>query len=251
MIKTKTVLGAKIYTNEVGALGHPYHGQGCVEMGDGTSWNGHYNYFSPKKDGVPYRKTFEVSFGGYARYPIPDPKCNAYGWYYKNPWNGNISRDQIMGIILGLIADKDYYGTFRFICHTALSGFILAYNNKENGVDPVHGPWRRPDFLGPSTWASIIRMIPVVRYLAFPLLCVLDIQILIDTFLENKATNDEVINYLGRVSLANDIVRTPTAWLAAKLLNKETFLEKLYTYWVPWRSQPGMYEIHKAAVERL
>lgn len=251
MIRSKTVLGAMIYTNEAGALGHPYFGSNGCEMGDGTSWNGHYNYYSPKKDGVPFRKTFEVSFGGYARYPIPDPKFNAYGSYYKNPWNGNISRDQIMGIILGLIADKDYYGTFRFICHTALSGFILAYNNKQNGVDPNHAPWKFPDPLGPSTWASIIRMVPVVRYLLFPLLCLLDLQIVYDTYKENRSEDDEVINYLGRVSLANDIVRTPTAYWAAKALNKETFLQKLYTYWVPWRSQPGMYEIHKVAVEKL
>ena len=240
-----------VHTDQYGIIGHAYHGQGGVEGGDSACWNGHYNYFSPVKDGVKYVDTFEVKYGAYVRHPVPHDTFNRFGWFYKNPWDGNTSRDQLTGVLLGIIDEKNYGAMLRYFLHSALRLFIFAYNTRKNGETPEDTPWKMPDFLGPNMWQMMIRGMGPLGIILYPLLIIFDLQLLVDVFLINKTDKDDVINFIGRLSVARDILPTPVGWLAVRLLKKDHVKSLVERYWVGWRDNPGMYDLHAQAIERL
>lgn len=128
---------------------------GSIEGGDSVNWMGHYLYLTKHK--FPFRKTFEVGFGAYVRHPDPKQTNNGFGAYYKNPWDGVISRDQLIGIIMGLMSQKDRIGMVKLTLHHALRGFLFTYNTRKNGQNPTQTKWKIPDLTFMSIWALILR----------------------------------------------------------------------------------------------
>jgi len=260
-----------VWVDQYGIIGHAY--PGGVEGGDSVCWNGHYKYFSEIDDGVSMRETFEVAFGGYVRHPHHHPIYNRFGSYYENAYMGVISRDQKTGVLLGLIAEKDRIGMLRLIANWALKGFLFSNNVVHNGVEPsetkfnlikfFYNPedkekgikrtnhYHIPGFTGPNMWQMALRGFGVFSWLFWPILFFLDLHILLDTGFENADTDDDSINYLGRLHVAKTIVPTPISWLAVKLLDKEELKQELATYWIGWRDNPGMYDIHAKAIDAL
>ena len=75
---------------------------GSVEGGDALNWMGHWSYHEdiPNWPSERIVDFFEVARGGgYVRHFDPAQTYYGFGSYYKNPYNGCISRDQMPGLI--------------------------------------------------------------------------------------------------------------------------------------------------------
>lgn len=231
--------------DKYGILGQIQY-DGNVEGGDSVCWMGHYLYLTKKK--FPFSNTFERSFGAYVRHPDPKQTYYGFGAYYKNPWDGVISRDQLTGVIAGLISQQDRLALLRVMCHHALSLFLFSYNTRINGQPPTASKWKMPDLTFFNIWALYLRGFGKLSWVFYPLLVVLDLHLLIDTLISNRSSDEDQINFTIRTLIAKDNVPTIISKLAYKILNKEFLLSNLKAYWCGWRQQPGMYNLYK---ERL
>jgi hypothetical protein len=248
--------------DKYGILGQIQPG-GWVEGGDSACWMGHYVYLT--NSDFPYVKTFEVKPGGYVRHPDPMLTYNGFGAHYKSPWNGCISRDQWTGVIGGLIRQKERMALLRLILHHALRGFLFSYNTIPNGQDPKKTKfnllkffyrkkgenfYKLPDFTVFDIWATYLRGFGAISWILWPLLCVLDLHLLVNTVLTNLEKDNDQINYTMKYLVAREFVPTPTSWLASKILNKDRLIDLLGQYWAGWRQQSDMVPFYRKALEK-
>lgn len=238
----------KVLKDQYGAVGQPY--KGGFEGGDSASWSGIY-YYLTKRTTFIYSRFFQVKPGAYVRHPIKNGTYNMYGSYYKNPWDGNMSRDQLTGVMAGLINDNILVEKLKFSFHSLLRLFIFAYNNRENGVDPEKGSWRFPDLLGPASIATHIRMYKYLAIILNPILHILDIHLVLSTLIINKTEKDDCNNYFLRLQIARDISPTLTSRYAVSILDKKHLVGRLFHYWCFWRKQPGMYRLLQDKIKVL
>ena len=224
---------------------------GSIEGGDSACWQGHHVYLTNDKNNFDYVNTFEIACGAYIRHPHPEQTFNGFGAHYKNPWNGCISRDQLTGILGALIKKKEYFALLRMIPQHLCWLFLFSYNNIKNGVDPKTSKWKWPDITFFNVWAMFLRGFGITSWLMWPLLCILDLHLLIDTVIVNKSDNEDAINYLLRLLVSRDYVPTPISKLCVKLLNKDHLAKLLEKYWTGRRDNPGMYDLQKQAINRL
>jgi hypothetical protein len=237
-----------LHRDEYGIIGQ-IQADGSVEGGDSACWQGHHVYLT--NSDFPYVKTFEVSFGAYVRHPYPHRTNNRFGSYYKNPWNGCISRDQLTGVLGALIKQKEYIALLRLGIHWMAWLFLFSYNTVQNGVEPSEAKWKLPDPTLFNMWGMYLRGFGVISWLFFPLLVLLDLHLVVDTIFTNKDDSDDQINYTLRMLVAKDYVPTPTSWLARKLLDKNHLIGLLEKYWCGWRDNCDMYELQVSRIVDL
>lgn len=209
-----------------------------IEGGDSACWMGHWVYLTDEQ--FPYVKTFEVGFGGYCRHPHPEQTYNGFGAYYKNPWNGCMSRDQLTGTLLALIKQQEHAAMLRLFLQHACRGWLFTYNTIKNGSDPKTAKWKLPDLTVFDFWAMELRGFGKLSWIFWPLLCVLDIHLLLSAMFDKYFDNDEpdVINAIGKLMVSREYVPTPVSWLATKFYNKQNLLKRLTAYWGTWRDNP-------------
>lgn len=238
-----------MHRDKYGIIGQ-IQADGSVEGGDSACWMGHWIYLTDED--FPYVETFEKGFGGYVRHPDPAQTNNGFGAHYKNPWNGCISRDQLTGIIGALIKRKEKRALLRLIIHHAAWGFLWSYNNIKNGRDPATAKWKWPDFTLMNIWASYLRGFGKLSWLAWPLLCLLDIHILGDAiYTRFWSKSDDQINHALKLFISRDYVPTPTSWLAAKLTDKNGLKQKLRRYWGGWRDSKEFIPYYERKIDEL
>lgn len=232
-----------INRDSYGAIGHRRQ-DGSLEMGDSACWTGHHKYLGSNHLSMRF---FEKGFGGYCRYPDKWGTDNAFGAYYKNPWQGCMSRDQLTGIIAGLIKEASITANLRFIIHHAFSGFLFSYNTIHNGKKP--GGYKLPDLTLLDFWAMELRMFGKFSWIFWPLLCVLDIHMLLNTIYFNKHDEDnDQINFAMKHFIGVEHVPTVISWLAWKMCNKDKLKWLLSLYWRGWRKQPGMFDLYERRI---
>lgn len=237
-----------INRDSYGAVGHLYPGIG-IEGGDSASWTGHLVFFTDEDFDFDF---FEVAWGGYVRHPIYHPVLNRGGSYYKDAWNANMSRDQLTGVIGARIRKKDYGALLRIIGHSALRGFIFAYNTVQNGLIPEEAPWKVPDLMLFDMWATILRGFGKASYLLHNLFVLLDLQMLLATiFFTNRSEKDDQINYAMKLLISREFVPTPTSWISQKILNRDRIISNINRYWGPWRRNEGMRIFYQKAIGEL
>lgn len=229
--------------DEDGIIGQ-IQSDGSVDGGDSACWMGHYIYLTD--DDFPYVKTFEKGYGGYVRHPK-----SGFATYYENPWNGNISRDQLTGIIGGLVRQKEYKALLRLIVHHGAWLWLFSYNTVQNGVDPKVAPWKWPDATLFDIWATILRGFGKFSWIFWPLLCILDLHMLVNTMIVNRSDKDDKINYALKLMISREFVPTPTSWLSAKLLNKEHLISSLKEYWCGWRDNCDFVPLYEKKINSL
>ena len=212
---------------------------GKLECGDGACWTGHWVYLSGERS-YPFAGIFERGIGGYVRHPVEHLTENGFGSYYKNPWRGCISRDQMTGILAGIIGTKDRYAALRLIFHHALSLFLFSYNTVHNGHRFKPDTWKLPDFTGPDVWSLEIRSLGWFAVIFYPLLCVLDLQLLFSAIYNRVNEKDDPIKAI----ISREHMPTPTSWLMFKIINKDKLSGEIYDYWNGWRQQEGMWELY-------
>jgi len=230
-----------------------------VEGGDSVNWEGHWIYLNNGRDpGGKIVKTtsryvsfFEVGFGAYARHPKKSQTKHGFGAYYKNPWQGCISRDQLRGILAALISGGEYLAMLRLILHHALRGFIFAYNTIENGDDPDTAPWKLPDLTGPDIWAMELRGFGLASWLFWPILCLLDIYMLFNAVFHNHKETQHVISFSITLLVCVENVPTPTSLLAKYVIDRDELLSELYKYWCNWRESCEIYHAYEKRLNAL
>lgn len=218
-----------------------------IEGGDSANYTGIYKYLTGEGH-VPGKinmNQFEVSFGAYVRHPISRYTNNGFGAFYKNPWSGCISRDQLTGIMMGLIAEKQRIALIKLMLHWSLRLFLFSYNTIGNGDDPNDFKWKWPDFTGPDVWSVALRGFGFYSWIFWPVLIFLDIHNLINAFIHNFKKDDEVISFTNKFIISREHVPTPTSFLCEKILDKRQLLKELKSYWCGWRKNCGFYELYK------
>jgi len=224
---------------------------GSFEGGDSACFMGHYIYLTNDVDKFPYVENFEVSYGAYVRHFDKKLTNNGFGAYYRNPYNGCISRDQLTGVLSAIIAKKDVGAMFRLVFHHMLSLFLFSYNTIHNGQKPEDAKWKLPDLTLFDIWATQLRGFGKLSYIFFPLLCILDIHMLLNTFVTNNDDSDDQINYAMKLIISREHVSTPISKLSLILLNRDRLLYKIKNFWSGWRSNPDMYPLYEKRIKEL
>lgn len=206
---------------------------GSVEGGDSANWMGHWIYLTDEQ--FKFEKVFSVGGGAYVRHPHPDRTYFGFGAYYAHPWDGVISRDQMTGIIAGLIANKNRLGVLKLILHHMAWLFLFSYNTRVNGKDPLRSKWKWPDVTFVDIWALELRGLGGVAWVFFPLLCIFDLYILAKVLWHRLKINNDPISFTMKLIIAYEQIPTPVSWLAFKLLNRDKLIKELENYWCGWR----------------
>lgn len=228
---------------------------GSIEGGDSVNWMGHWLYLDDEVNAAKeswnidkYIKAFELGFGGYVRHFDPSQTDNGFGAYYKNPWRGVISRDQLIGILAALIKHRKLGPVLRLIFQHSLRLFLFSYNTIKNGEDPKMAKQKLPDPTLFDIWAMELRAlgnaVKGLKYILYPILAVLDLQMLLSTLFYNKKGYTD-ISYA--ISLITSVENNSTfiSRLTYKLCNKNKLLAALKKYWCGWRDNCEMYSLYE------
>ena len=219
---------------------------------DSLNWTSHFVYLTDSK--IDIQKHFKVDFGAYVRSKTKELGQNDFCSFYKNPWIGTISRDQLTGLIASLIKQKKYIELIQVILHHSLRLFLFSYNTIENGTDPVLKKYRKPDITLLNIWAMYLRGFGVLSWIFWPLLCFFDLQALIELIFVNKPhfNEDDNISYLIRLFVSREYVPTPVSWLTMKLLNYTNAVIILTIYWTtPHRNNAEMIKLYVSKLKIL
>lgn len=212
---------------------------GTIEGGDSVNWMGHWIYVTKNEDKFPFCNAFEIKPGAYVRHPIPEQTNNGFGAYYNHAWDGVMSRDQLTGTIGALIAKENYKAGERMLKHHAKRGFLFAYNTRPNGEDPKTAKWQLPDITGPDMLACMLRAAFPWNILLYPLLCILDLHVLIATIVHRySGFDDDPISFAMKYMITTNHCVTPAGALTRKVLDRDKLLHEIKEYWSGWRQTP-------------
>lgn len=236
-----------MHRDQYGIIGQ-VQSDGSIEGGDSACWHGHLLLMRDGTDGrgsavtdsKSFEKFFSLGWGAYVRHPVPSSTNFGFGAYYKNPWAGCISRDQLTGILCGLFAGGNVAGVLRLMLHQMCSLMLFAYNTIDNGSRPEDRSWHVPDLLFIDTWVLMLRGLRWVTLPLYPLLCVLDLYLVIQVIWTEFEEDTDIINHTGRMIVAATWLPTPFVWLAWRLTTQKKWFDKLKAYWSGWRQQPEM-----------
>lgn len=234
-------------TDHHGVIGQ-IQSDGSVEGGDSINWMGHWAYHEDIP-GWPVSKIiskFEVSPGAYVRHFDPEQTYYGFGAYYKSPWHGCMSRDQLTGLIGMLVKHGEVMALLRMITHHMCWLMLFSYNTRTNGTKTPD--WKWPDFTGPDIWAMYLRGFGKVSKLFYPILLILDLHLLINVVLTNRETDEDVISLMMKYQVSQEFTPTSVSKLADQLMDKELMASKLDSYWSGWRQQPRMAELMKRSL---
>lgn len=229
-------------TDEQGIIGQ-VQGDASIEGGDSVNWQGHWLYLERRP--WPFRAIFEVGFGAYVRHPLKERTSNGFGSYYANPWDGVISRDQLTGILAGLISQADRLGALRLIIHHAAWLWLFAYNTRENGLAVPEAKWKWPDFTGPNIWALELRALGNVSWLFWPLLIVFDLHILFDAIAHRAMRSKDPISFAIKLIIGERTVPTPLSVMAYNITDKKKLKNEIDQYWCGWRKNCDMSTLYR------
>lgn len=173
--------------------------------------------------------------------------------WYSEP--NRLSRDQLKPLLNFLCIpklNKAYrpYKKHLMVSH-AKRGFLFAWNTRKNFQYPTaeeHAQkstpdvkwdykWKMPDLTGPEIWATYIRSFPLIAKILWPLLLILDLELLLSSVfirlanLFGKDTADQR-NHILAVHFANKYTPTVTSYAARKLYGRripEAAMKKRFT----------------------
>lgn len=242
---------------------------GFLEGGDSLAWTGHYEYFNPvnfleeKREYLKpvgdsdtlepcgFFEFFSVNSKGWAftRHPVPKSTFhNGFGAYYKNPWDGIISRDQLTGPLCFAVKTKKFKQCFKILIHAMAWFCLFTYNTRNN--NPVkNGPgWKLPDFTGPDIWSFYLRgtlgWFSVLPNIFF------DLHGLLSSIHYNIVPSNDNINFAIKSVCARECYPTPLSLLSWKIINKEK-LKREYRVYFSKRYQYEMGDYFLKYIEEL
>lgn len=218
--------------DEHGIIGQ-IQADGSVEGGDAACWMGHWLYLSKEK--FPYTRVFSAGFGAYVRHPVPERTNEGFGAYYNGPWDGVISRDQLTGVLAGIIAEKKWIEGVKVIIHHMAWLMLFSYNTRKNGAFPGSTPWKWPDLTGPDIWAMEIRACGPFGWWLWPLVFVFDLHTVFNTLLHRFQKKTDPINFAMKLIVGKNHMATPFSVISFVICDKEKLIHELRDYWCEWR----------------
>lgn len=231
-------------------IGQPLD-NGEVCGGDSVNWMGHFIYLSQATTWPisKYADVFECKAhpGHWVRHPDP----NQLASYCNGQWDGNLSRDQMTGILCAVGKAKAYRILWRIFWEHLKRGLIFANNTVKNGQDPYKNMSRKiPDITFMEIWALYVRGFAPFTWLLYPLLCIFDLHLFISSIFESREKDSDVISHLIKLIFACERMPTPFSWLARKITSKDRIWKKLNEYWCKGRGNCGMVALYKLKVEK-
>lgn len=228
---------------------------GTLEGGDSVNWTGHAIYLNDGfKSGVHHFRYCFSSLGSYVRYPFVYHEQYRWTSFYKNPWHGNISRDQLTGILASTFVYPSLLHTLGIILHHGAWLWLFSYNTIHNSDSTYK--WKWPDFTGPSIWAlevrSLANCLGPLGWVFWPVLSILDLHMLLATLWFNKRQeSNDVISFTIKAMIGREKYPTIFSYFAWRLLDKKKVLRLLHDYWCGWRENCGMYDLYEKKIEEL
>ena len=239
--------------------------RGELEGGDSLNWTGHKCLIEFLLTGnrTPARTLafFSNNGTGLVRYPNPSMTNNGFGAYHEDAWNGCISRDQLTGAYLMLLAtDKSTalgkLVTRAFIVEHSRRFFMFANNVISNGDDPKSF---KKKFFRDITGLDIAAL--RYRYTLNqqnkstwnPLLCFMDLQMLVNAILIRtfRRKETDLVSFTGKLIASMAFSQTPVASLTWKITDKDHLKRSASIYWNEQRDERGKVRRYQPGMERL
>lgn len=258
-----------------GMIGQPgYEGilPDGLEGGDSAHRMGHYHFLLevnkklgydigeindlPKRTRMDYETVLSRleaggSWGNYRRHYRPESSINGWTAHVGTTYGGNMSRDQSQALILGMSMRGRLKHSLKHTLRHAMRGFIFTNQDLKNGQDPSNPEnlnfFKQADLTGPEYWAILIRSIPLLGLILYPLLCIFDIETVIGSIIrrfQKVETDDDVANHCSICIHGMMKWPTPTMYLANKINSYEDMKKKQQSYWSTWRQQPYFVELY-------
>lgn len=234
----------------IGQQGYPTEHNGGIDGGDSINRMGHYHFLIEankkigndiaERENLPSRtycdydeqlNLFECknSKGNYRRHPEQTRFGIAY--YCNGTYDGVMSRDQSIPLVISLIVMGMYKRLFLYFLRHLMRGLLFTTNTRKNDV--VLNKKKLPDFTGPEFLGLYIRSNSITAILLYPLLCIFDLETLIGSLIRRYQTieqSDDVINHLAICIFQAQNYPTPISYMALKLNKYDDMLKKLKYY---------------------
>ena len=193
-----------------------------------------------------YKRKLELlehpTFKGFYRRSIDSDWTSDFDRYSRDQATPNVCAMGLLGLHKQLF--------FHLLAHVLRLGFF--FNIRKNGTTKEnHGTKyangtrtrnynvRVPDIAGPSFWAIYFRGFTWLGVLVYPILCFLDIELLLGSILwRYYRKGNDVLNYLCLTRYARARLPTPLSWLALKVEDKQLLKTKLTLYFDSSEYQP-------------
>jgi hypothetical protein len=222
---------------------------GSVELGDCAQREGMFALGQALQADNKYL----VSYFNFKLGVLEHPKWK--GFYRRSPdsdWTGDwdrMSRDQSTPLVAAMGAMGLYKHLFwHLLSHVLRLGFFTNIRRngatKENHGKPTPNNKifnyniKLPDFAGPSFYALYIRGFGLMALVFYPILCILDIELLAGAIAWRYRKGNDVLNYLVLTRYARHRLPTPISWLGLKLEPKKELWRKLNLYFDETEYQP-------------
>lgn len=251
----------------IGQVDWPEDWNGGIDGGDSINRMSHYHFtieankaignniaeladlpFRTRQDFEEDLELFECpnSKGNYRRHP-----SNDWSSYCNGTYDGNMSRDQTFPLIIAMAFMGFYKRLGMYFLRHLMRGLLFTNNTRKNGVSPSKTPWKLPDLTGPEFWSVYLRAIPVLGYLLYPILCVLDLELLVSAVLwqHYRKDDDDITNFCDSLVFSNLRVRTPVSYLATKLVSKKLIMDKLKSHWISFRKSPYFVDLYEPLID--
>lgn len=216
--------------DENGILGQK-ESNGQFGGGDSASWHGGYTLLGG--DDRNFYEIFGAGHGGLVRHPT-----EGYSAYYKGPYDGRITRDQLSGALAAIVSQRDSQALWKVFKHHGYWLWLFSYSTRPNGS---FGKWKWPDITGPNVWQMYLRGFSKYFY---PLLLILDIHLVLDSLVMRYNNDSHIISHLHRLIIANQFTPTPVSRFALKLLPNSFIKDNLTRYWCGWRGNCFMVDLY-------
>ena len=251
----------------IGQQDYPKEHNDGIDGGDSVNRMGHYQFLIqankeignnigevenlPSRTKEEYEKQLEMfqdpnSKGNYRRHPAVTEHGIAY--YSNGTYDGVMSRDQSIPLVISLAFLGFYKKLFFFFIRHLMRGLLFTTNTRPNHIELR--PKKLPDFTGPEFWALYIRSNYITGILFYPLLCLFDIETLIGSIIRRFNTNDDVINHLSICIYGRMRFPTPIIWLACKINSYDNMIAKLISYSCGWRKIPFFVDLYEPLVAK-
>jgi len=217
-----------------------YQPDGSVELGDSAQRAGMWELGLVLEDKIKNGIYFKLALS-----QLEHPWLK--GFYRRSPdsdWTGDfdrMSRDQSTPLVAAMgVLGLHKFLFFHLLAHILRLGFFTNIRRngatKENhGLPTPNGKVfnysiKLPDIAGPSFWGLYFRGFRFLGIICYPVLCLLDLELLVGAIAWKYRKGNDVLNYLVLTRYARYRLPTPISWLGFKLEDKQLLKTKLDVY---------------------
>lgn len=238
--------------DEYGLLGQIQPG-GTIEGGDCLNWQAQIQYLDGDTlwEHKHFIKKFMISFGAFVRHFDPSRTTGGFGAYYKGPWHGCISRDQLTGALCLIIKNRDWISMTKVFIHASAWLWLFSYNTVHNGVNFNPKKWKLPDLTIMDIWSLYLRGFHLASWVLWPIYLIFDIWGVLQSIHYNLVNSGDPISFAIKQIAKREHFCTPFSWIAWEIINKDKLKREIRAYWCGWRKNCDMYPYYERKINSL